>query len=71
MYYWRHKSLEVDYVVKTPKQIWGIEVKSGNPKNPKGISEFLKMYPEAHTMIVGSEGMSLDEFFRSDPRDLF
>ncbi len=71
VYYWRHKSLEVDYVVKTPKQIWGIEVKSGNPKNPKGISGFLKMYPEARTMIVGSGGMPLDEFFRSDPRDLF
>jgi len=56
-YYWRHKSMEVDYVVKTPKQIWGIEVKSGSPKNLKGISEFLKMYPEARTMIVGSQGM--------------
>jgi predicted AAA+ superfamily ATPase len=71
VYYWRHKSLEVDYIVKTPKQIWGIEVKSGNPKNPKGISGFLKMYPEARTMIVGSEGVPLEEFFRSDPRDLF
>ncbi len=71
VYYWRHKGLEVDYVVKTPKQIWGIEVKSGNPKNPKGISEFLKIYPEARPMIVGSEGMPLDEFFRSDPKGLF
>jgi len=71
VYYWRHKGLEVDYVVKTPKQIWGIEVKSGNPKNPKGISGFLKMYPEARTMIVGSEGMPLEEFFRIDPRGLF
>ena len=63
--------MEVDYVVKTPTQIWGIEVKSGNPKNAKGISGFLKMYPEARPMIVGSEGMPLDEFFRSEPRDLF
>jgi predicted AAA+ superfamily ATPase len=69
--YWRHKNLEVDFVVKTPKQLWGIEVKSGNPKNPKGISGFLSMYPEAGTMIVGSEGLPLDAFFRSDPSDLF
>jgi len=71
VYYWRHKGLEIDYVVKTPKQIWGIEVKSGRPSNPKGVSGFLNMYPEARTMIVGSEGVPLDEFFRSNPRDLF
>lgn len=71
VYYWRHRNLEVDYVVKTPKRLWAIEVKSGNPKNPKGISGFLKMYPQARTMIIGSEGMPLDAFFRSDPRDLF
>jgi hypothetical protein len=63
--------LEVDFVVKTPKQIWGIEVKSGKPKNPKGISEFLKHYPDARTMIIGPQGMALDEFSRSDPRGLF
>jgi len=71
VYYWRYKGLEVDFVVKTPKHLWGIEVKSGNPRNPKGISEFLKQYPEARTMIVGSQGMALDEFFRADPRSLF
>ena len=70
VYYWRHKGLEVDYVVQTPKRIWGIEVKSGNSRNPKGISGFLKMYPEAGTMIIGSGGMPLEEFFGSDPKDL-
>ena len=71
VYYWRYKGLEVDFVVKTPKRIWGIEVKSGGPKNPKGISEFRKHYPEARTMIVGPQGMALEEFFRADPRDMF
>ena len=69
--YWRHRNLEVDFVVKTPKQLWAVEVKSGKPKNPKGISGFLRMYPKARTMIVGSESMSLETFFRNDPRDLF
>jgi len=71
VYYWRYKGLEVDFVVKTPKHLWAIEVKSGNPRNPKGISGFLKQYPEARTMIVGSQGMALEEFFRADPRSLF
>jgi uncharacterized protein len=71
IYYWRHKNLEVDFVVKTPKQMWGIEVKSGNPKNPKGISGFLRMYPDARTLTVGSEDMAVETFLRTDPRDLF
>ncbi|MFO8090815.1 MAG: ATP-binding protein [Desulfatiglandaceae bacterium] len=71
VYYWRHKNLEVDFVVKTPKQMWGIEVKSGKPKNPKGIAGFLRMYPDARTLTVGSEDMPVETFFRTDPRDLF
>jgi hypothetical protein len=47
------------------------EVKSGGPKNPKGISEFRKHYPEAHTMLVDPQGLALEEFFRADPRDMF
>jgi len=70
-YYWRHKNLEIDFVVKTPKQMWGIEVKSGNPKNPKGVPGFLRMYHEARTLTVGSEDMPVETLFRTDPRDLF
>lgn len=61
----------VDYIVKTPKKLWGIEVKSGRPKHPKGVSEFLKSYPDAKMLIIGSQGMSLEEFFRTDPRAIF
>jgi predicted AAA+ superfamily ATPase len=71
VYYWRYRGLEVDFVVKTPKCLWGIEVKSGNARNPKGISEFLKHYPKARTLVVGTQGMGLEEFFRTDPRELF
>ena len=71
VYYWRYRGLEVDFVVRTPKQLWGIEVKSGTGKNPKGIGEFLKHYPKARTLTVGSGGMPLEEFFRIDPKDLF
>lgn len=71
VYYWRYKGLEVDFVVKTPKQIWGLEVKSGKSKNPKGISEFRKNYPEARIMLIGPQGIALEEFFRTDPRDMF
>ena len=71
VYYWRNRGLEIDFVVKTPKNIWGIEVKSGWSGNPKGTSQFLKSHPGARVMILGHHGMALEEFFRTDPRDLF
>jgi len=70
VYCWTHKNLEVDFVVKTAKGLWDIEVKSGNSKKPKGIPGFLSMYPVAHAMIIGSEGITLEMFFRSDPSEL-
>ena len=69
-YYWRHKNLQIDFVVKMAKGLWGIEVKSGNSKKPKGIPGFLSMYPVAHAMIIGSESITLEMFFRSDPSEL-
>ena len=71
LYYWRNRGLEVDFVVKTPKDIWGIEVKSGRPGNPKGSSEFLKSHPGARIMMVGPQGMALEDFFRTNPKELF
>ena len=71
VYYWRNRGLEIDFVVKTPKNIWGIEVNSGWSGNPKGTSQFLKSHPGARVMILGHHGMALEEFFRTDPRDLF
>ena len=71
VHYWRHKNQEVDFVVKTPKRLWGIEVKSGSSMNARGMSSFLAMYPEARPLIVGQEGISLETFFRTDPKELF
>lgn len=71
VYYWRHRVAEADFVIKTPKQLWGVEVKSGNSKNTKGLSAFSKAYPDARIMYLGAEGIALEDFFRSDPKDMF
>jgi len=71
VYYWRNKGAEVDFVVKTPKKIWAIEVKSGKPQNLRGIAYFRKMYPAMKPLIIGHQGMALDEFFKTDPKELF
>ncbi len=71
VYYWRKRGLEVDFIVKTPRKLWAVEVKSGKLKNTKGLSEFCKLYPDAKPFIIGSKGMELTEFFKTDPNEIF
>ena len=51
--------------------VWAIEVKSGRPARTEGLAGFLRRHPRAHPLIVGTGGMSLKEFFSTDPGDLF
>lgn len=69
--YWRQGNFEVDFVVTTPQKVWGIEVKSGKPRHPRGLSEFAKCSKGASVMLIGQGGMELEEFFSIDPKDLF
>ena len=69
--YWRDGNDEVDFVIKTPRKIWAVEVKSGRDKPGRGLSAFLKEHPQAHPFIVGPSGMPLEEFFAKAPSDIF
>jgi predicted AAA+ superfamily ATPase len=68
--YWRRGTAEVDYVVERGRTVWGLEVKSGRPRPASGLSEFRRAYRHAHTLLIGSEGIPLEEFLGSDPRPL-
>lgn len=67
--YWRHRKHEVDFVVRTPEDVWGIEVKSGRPDAVQGLTAFRDKYPGARTIVIGGSGMPLEEFFASSPTD--
>jgi len=69
--YWRKGALEVDFVVRTPRNLWALEVKSGKSSNPKGLAAFCSLFPEARPLTLGSQGMSFEEFFITDPKELF
>ena len=73
IYYWRRKGIEVDFIIKTPKHVWAIEVKSGPAgySGSRGLEAFTGQYPEAKPLIIGSQGMSLKDFFLADPKNLF
>ena len=59
---------EVDYIVERGRTMWGIEVKSGRPRPASGLAAFRLAHRKAHTLIIGADGIPLEEFFGSDPR---
>ena len=69
--YWRHRNHEIDYIVRTGRKLWALEVKSGRHGAAAGIPAFREKAPKTVSLIVGSGGMSLSEFFSTDPGELF
>lgn len=68
--YWRDGPAEVDYVVRSGRTLWAIEVKSGRPRSPSGLAAFCRRHPEARPLIVGPGGMPLAEFLEAAPAAL-
>ena len=52
VYYWRERDREVDFVVKTPRALWALEVKSGAaPADGAGFAAFRRRWPQARQQI--------------------
>ena len=71
VYYWRNKSEEVDYVLTYRNRTVAIEVKSGRRTTNKGIVKFAEQYQPHRTIVVGSGGLSVEEFLTLDLTMLF
>ncbi|HNY30998.1 MAG TPA: ATP-binding protein [Fibrobacteria bacterium] len=71
LHWWRDGALEVDLVVRSPKGLWAIEIKSGKPENPAGLREFMRRWPDAVPMIVGPGGIPFEEFLQADLPEMF
>jgi predicted AAA+ superfamily ATPase len=70
LHYWRDRiggiDYEVDYVLTTPSGVTGVEVKSGADYGSlAGLAAFGRAYPGAETLVVGTGGMPLQDFFES------
>jgi predicted AAA+ superfamily ATPase len=67
IYYWREKDKEVDFVIEYGNQVIAIEVKSGRKnKSSSGMSEFIAQFHPDKVIIVGGNGMSLEQFLKND-----
>ncbi len=63
LFYWRERNLEVDFVVERAGKVLAIEVKSGRRRDGlPGVGAFLKAYPKARTLLVGADGVAVEEF---------
>lgn len=68
--YWRKGNLEVDFVLRRGDLVVGIEVKSGRSSETlSGMTAFMREFPNNRTLLVGGQGIPLDQFFCTPIRD--
>jgi hypothetical protein len=61
--YWRERSQEVDFILRRGKTTVAIEVKSGRRRESlPGMEAFAKHFKPKRQLLVGGQGMALDEF---------
>ena len=62
-YYWKHRNLEVDFVVHGPEnQKWAIEVKTGKTRKSelKGLLEFCKLNTDFSPCLISLSNQRID-----------
>ncbi|MCC8115069.1 MAG: ATP-binding protein [Bacteroidales bacterium] len=69
--YWREKDLEVNFVIERQGECVAIEVKSRRRGMNSGLPEFKKRYSPRQSFVVGTGGLSLEDFFDTKINDLF
>jgi predicted AAA+ superfamily ATPase len=63
IFYWRERSHEVDFVLKSGRSLVVIEVKSGRAKESfTGMEAFGKEFKVSRKILVGASGVSVEEF---------
>ena len=71
LYYWNEKGKEVDFVIESGNRTVAIEVKSGEDSYNSGLSAFDSAYHPKAIYTIGTDGIPIEEFLRTNPADLF
>ena len=72
LYYWRRGIHEVDFVLELGRRLVSIEVKSnGHGTNLSGRGEFTKRFNPLRSLLVGGEGIPVEEFLSVPARHWF
>jgi predicted AAA+ superfamily ATPase len=66
LFYWRGRSREVDFVVRVKRLLAGLEVKSGRTREvQRGLDAFGIEFKPQRRILVGGDGIPVDEFLRN------
>ena len=67
MFYWSASNREVDFVLAKGQKVVAIEVKStGRRTSLPGIEAFCKEFGQCRKLLVGAQGIGLEEFLLAD-----
>lgn len=70
IFYWSSRNREVDFVICRGKTLVAIEVKSGRKKvSLPGMKAFSKEFKVKRNLLVGAQGIPLDEFLLTSPEE--
>ena len=65
VFWWRDVDDEVDFVIETGRRLIAIEVKSGHaPRTHRGLSAFSARFAVDRALLVGGDGITVEEFLR-------
>ncbi|MXX77668.1 MAG: ATP-binding protein [Gemmatimonadales bacterium] len=63
VYYWRDRGREVDFVLRAGSVLTALEVKSGRASGARsGLAAFADRYRPTRSLVVGGDGIPIDEF---------
>ena len=72
LWYWRNEGSEVDFVLERGRRLVAFEVKSGQREaDLRGLNLFREQYHPVRTVVVGGDGVPLEEFLSVPADDWF
>lgn len=72
LFYWNGRNREVDFVLSRGDTVVAIEVKSGRKKGSlPGMGAFSKEFKVKRKLLVGSQGIPLEQFLLTPPPEWF
>jgi hypothetical protein len=71
VYYWHERSDEVDFVLVRQGEVVALEVKSGRRGMNSGLPVFRERFHPKRDLVVGTDGIPFEDFFRMNMEELF
>ena len=71
IHYWRERSDEVDFVIVRQGETIALEVKSGRRGMNSGLPKFCANFHPKRALVIGTDGIPFEDFFRMRIEDLF